>query len=135
MSEKSITRNQRVTDEKVIRSRELRKDMTLAEDVFWEMVRGKKMFGLKFRRQQIIDGFIVDFYCDSIGLCVEIDGDIHDNEEQKNYDRLRDEAISLRKLNILRFTNDDVLNRKEKVIEKIKDLTPALRATPLRVEE
>jgi len=84
MSEKSITRNQRVFSSKVELSREFRKDLTDAEKVFREMVRGRRMFGLKFRRQQVIDGFIVDFYCDSIGLCVEIDGSIHEDEEQRN---------------------------------------------------
>jgi len=84
MSEKSITRNQRVSSSKIELSREFRKDMTDAEKAFWEMVRDRRMFGLKFRRQQVIDGFIVDFYCDSIGLCVEIDGSIHEDEEQRN---------------------------------------------------
>jgi len=77
------------------------------------------MFGLKFRRQQIIDGFIVDFYCDSLGLCVEIDGGVHETEEQKNYDKLRDEALAIRSLKILRLKNEEVLGDKDLVIEKI----------------
>ena len=120
MTGKSITQNQRVTNEKVVLSRELRKNMTPAEKEFWNMVRGKKMHGLKFRRQQIIDGFIVDFFCESIGLCVEIDGGVHNGEEQKIHDKLRDEVIALRKLNILRIKNEEVFNGKEKIIEKIK---------------
>jgi very-short-patch-repair endonuclease len=63
MTQKKIAQNQRVSSTKIELSRELRTEMTPAEKVFWEMVRGKRMFGLKFRRQQIIDGFIVDFYC------------------------------------------------------------------------
>jgi len=93
--------------------------MTEAEKVFWEMVRDRRMFGLKFRRQQIIDGFIVDFYCDSLGLCVEIDGGVHETEEQKNYDKLRDEALAIRSLKILRLKNEEVLGDKDLVIEKI----------------
>jgi very-short-patch-repair endonuclease len=96
--------------------------MTGAEKVFWEMVRDRRMFGLKFRRQQIIDGFIVDFYCDSLGLCVEIDGSVHDSEEQQKYDKLRDEAIALRKLKILRFSNDEVLNNADQIQKTIKEL-------------
>ncbi len=122
MYDKSIARNQRVTAKKIEIARELRKEMTGAEKVFWEMVRDRRMFGLKFRRQQIIDGFIVDFYCDSLGLCVEIDGSVHDSEEQQKYDKLRDEAIALRKLKILRFSNDEVLNNADQIQKTIKEL-------------
>ena len=115
----TIARNQRVSPLKVEQSRFLRTEQTAAEKEFWLMVRNKKMHGLKFRRQQIIDGFIVDFYCDSIRLCVEIDGSIHETEEQRKYDQLRDEAISLRGLKILRISNDDVLYNKDKVVELI----------------
>ncbi len=80
------------------------------------------MFGLKFRRQQVIDGFIVDFYCDSLGLCVEIDGGVHDNIEQKNYDRQREELIALRRLRIIRFINDEVLNHEETIKNRIREV-------------
>ena len=122
MSDRGIAQNQRVTSTKVERSRELRRDMTEAEKVFWEMVRGKRMFGLKFRRQQIIDGFIVDFYCDSLGLCVEIDGGVHETEEQKEYDRLRDEALALRKLKVLRFRNEEVMGDSDSAKERIREV-------------
>lgn len=122
MAEKSIARNQRVSPAKVERSRELRKEMTEAEKVFWELVRDRRVFGLKFRRQQIIDGFIVDFYCDSLGLCVEIDGGVHDTEEQREYDKLRDGALELRKLKILRFRNEEVLGDGDLVRERIREV-------------
>jgi very-short-patch-repair endonuclease len=94
--------------------------MTEAEKVFWGMVRGRKMFGLKFRRQQVIDGFIVDFYCDSLGLCVEIDGSVHESEEQREYDRNRDEVLALRGLKVLRFSNDEVLGGEGFVEERLR---------------
>lgn len=119
---KSIVRNQKVTKEKVELSRKLRKDMTVAEKAFWKMVRNRKLFNLKFRRQQIIDGFIVDFYCDELGLCIEIDGEVHNDTEQKQYDRYRDEAIALNKLKILRFANNEVLYDKDMVEIQIKEL-------------
>lgn len=122
MSDRCIAQNQRVSPVKVERSRELRKEMTKAEKAFWEMVRGRRMCGLKFRRQQVIDGFIVDFYCDSPGLCIEIDGGVHDDEEQANYDRLRDEALASRKLKILRIRNDEVFNGKDLIEKRIIDL-------------
>ncbi len=120
MSTKGIIKNQRVSSVKVARSRELRAAMTPAEREFWGMVRDRRMHGLKFRRQQIIDGFIVDFYCDSLGLCVEIDGGVHDLGERKEYDRERDEALRLRGLKILRFTNDDVFENKDFIVERLK---------------
>ena len=119
IADNSIARNQRVSPVKVEQSRFLRAEQTAAEKEFREMVRNKKLHGLKFRRQQIIDGFIVDFYCDSIRLCVEIDGSVHETEEQRIYDKLRDEVIALRGLKILRISNDDVLYNKDKVVELI----------------
>jgi very-short-patch-repair endonuclease len=120
MTKKGIIKNQQVTPAKIDRSRELRATMTPAEREFWDMVRNRRMCGLKFRRQQIIDGFIVDFYCDSLGLCVEIDGGVHDSGERKDYDRNRDNALRLRGLKILRFTNDEVLKNRDYVIERLK---------------
>ena len=67
--------------------------MTEAERAFWKLVRNKKLLNLKFRRQQIIDGFIVDFYCNNIGLVVEIDGAVHETEKQSNIDRERNEVF------------------------------------------
>ena len=95
--------------------------MSKAETHFWNAVRNKKLFGLKFRRQQIINGFVVDFYCNSLRLCVEIDGDIHDQEEQKEYDEERDKKIKSHDLMLLRLINDEVINDFEKVIQKIKE--------------
>ena len=93
--------------------------MTQAEKVFWHLVRGRKLFGLKFRRQQIIDGFIIDFYCDSLKLCVEIDGDVHDSEEQERYDEFRDQALALRGLATIRFSNEEIIQHKNAVIKKL----------------
>ena len=65
---------QRVTKEKVERSRELRREITLAEKTLWDELRANKL-GIHFRRQQIIAGFIVDFYCHKAALVVEVNGD------------------------------------------------------------
>ena len=117
-----IITNQKVKSKKVELSRELRKSMTKAETHFWNAVRNKKLFGLKFRRQQIIAGFVVDFYCNSIRLCVEIDGDVHNLAEQKEYDEEKDKKIKYHDLRVLRLTNDEVMNDFEKVIQKIENL-------------
>jgi len=86
------------------------------------IVRGKRLFGLKFRRQQVIDGFVVDFYCDSLELCVEIDGGVHDSEEQAAYDRNRDTVLALRGLKILRFSNEEVLFHRDAVVERLRGI-------------
>ena len=75
MPVKNIIPGQRVTKEKLQRAKELRREMTPAEKILWQGVRAKKL-GVRFRRQQVIAGFIVDFYCHKGALVVEVDGDI-----------------------------------------------------------
>ena len=116
-----IITNQRVKNKKIKLSRELRKNMTKAEKIFWDAVRNRKLFGLKFRRQQIIGGLVVDFYCDSLRLCVEIDGDVHTQDEQKEYDEEKNKILKSHDLNLLRVTNNEVLNDFKEVIQKIKE--------------
>jgi len=121
MNSKGIIKNQKVKSEKKERSRELRRNMTPAEREFWEIVRDRRLHSLKFRRQQVIDGFIIDFYCDSLGLCVEIDGGVHDSLEQAVYDREREEVLRLRGLTLLRFKNQEVLENRETFLERLKE--------------
>lgn len=94
--------------------------MTLAEKCFWNAVKTDRFMGLHFRRQQIIHGFIADFYCEELNLVVEIDGGIH--EEQKDYDKLRDQIINRYGIRIIRFTNEEVLNNGDWVLSRIKEL-------------
>ena len=82
MPVKNIIPGQRVKKEKLQRARELRRDMTPAEKILWQELRSNKL-GIHFRRQQIIAGFIVDFYCHKGGLVVEVDGDIHDLQQEE----------------------------------------------------
>jgi very-short-patch-repair endonuclease len=91
--------------------------MTPAECVLWEAVRGNRLAGLRFRRQQVIDGFIVDFYCHAARLVIEIDGGIH--EAQQGHDIARDQILAGRALRVIRFTNDDVLNDLQDVLRQI----------------
>ncbi len=89
--------------------RELRQKTTEAEDVLWEHLRNGKLNNLKFKRQHSIGNYIVDFYCASKKLIIELDGEVHNQPEQKEKDVLRD--IHLKELNFyaLRITNDKVL--------------------------
>jgi len=94
--------------------------MTLAEKCFWNAVKTDRFMGLHFRRQQIIHGFIADFYCEELNLVVEIDGGIH--EEQKDYDKLRDQIINQYGIKVIRFANEEVVNKNDWVLSKIKEL-------------
>jgi very-short-patch-repair endonuclease len=96
----------------------MRKDSTKAEDLLWQRLRGKKVVGLKFRRQHPIDKFIPDFYCHEKKLVVELDGGIHDEKQQKDFDSVRTEMLNELGIKVIRFTNEDVLTRIENVIEK-----------------
>ena len=119
MPVKNIIPGQRVTKEKVERSRELRREMTPAEAILWQELRANKL-GVHFRRQQVIAGFIVDFYCHRAALVIEVDGDIHDL--QKEDDAKRDKALSEMGLKIVRFRNDEILNNLPIIVKRIKEL-------------
>ena len=106
MPVKNIIPGQKVTKEKLQRAKELRREMTLAEKILWQEVRAKKL-GVRFRRQQVIQGFIVDFYCHKSALVVEVDGDIHDLQQEE--DARREKALSALGLRIVRFRNDEVV--------------------------
>ena len=108
MGKKNIVTGQKITREKLKRARELRQEMTPAELCLWNRVRANRLGGWHFRRQQIIDGFIVDFYCHKAGLVIEVDGPIH--RKQKSEDAERDKVLSDRGLHILHFSNQTVMN-------------------------
>ena len=108
---------QKITSEKRQRAKELRKDMTPAEVLLWRELRTNKLAGWHFRRQQVIDGFIVDFYCYAASLIVEVDGDIHIMQIEQ--DAERDAHLISRGFRILRVTNDDVNSDIQGVLRKI----------------
>jgi very-short-patch-repair endonuclease len=116
-SEQAIIRGQRVSPVKIARSRELRRSMTHAEKLLWERLRGSQVDGLRWRRQQVIDGFIADFYCHAARLVIELDGAIH--QQQSGYDAARDNALAAHNLLILRFTNTEVETNINKVLAQI----------------
>ena len=114
---KNIVTEQRVTKAKLERAKELRREMTPAEKLLWQEIRANKL-GVRFRRQQVIQGFIVDFYCHKAGLVIEVDGDIHDL--QKEEDERREKVLSEMGLRIVRFGNDEVVGNLFAVVERIK---------------
>ncbi len=92
--------------------------MTPAEKVLWEALRGNRLGGRHFRRQQIIAGYIVDFYCHQAFLVVEVDGPIH--KQQVEYDSERDRILREMGLKIIHVTNEDVVNDLPAVLNKIQ---------------
>jgi very-short-patch-repair endonuclease len=91
MPVKNVVIGQKVSQELKERAKELRQNQTPAEKILWERLRHNHLNGLQFRRQQIIDQYIVDFYCHSKALIVEVDGAIHDM--QQDYDAERDQRL------------------------------------------
>lgn len=114
---KNIVTNQKVTKEKLERAKELRREMTPAEKRLWHEVRAKKL-GVRFRRQQVIAGFIVDFYCHKAALVVEVDGDIHDL--QPDEDARREKVLTDMVLRIIRFQNDEIFSDLLTVVQSIR---------------
>ena len=118
---KNIIPGQRVAKEKLGRAREFRRDMTPTEAILWQELRGNKL-GVHFRRQQVIAGFIVDFYCHKAGLVIELDGSVHQGVEQKENDTKRDKVLSEMGLRIVRFMNEDVIMNLPKLLGRIREL-------------
>ena len=120
-SDKEGTRNivigQNVASAKVQRAKELRSQMTPEEKILWQHLRANRLSGFHFRRQQIIDGFIADFYCHAAALVIEIDGGIH--EQQAEYDAERDKVLSARGLRLLRIKNEEVRQELDRVLMRI----------------
>ncbi len=99
--------------------RNLRKQATEAETVLWEVLRNGKLNGVKFKRQHSIGNYIVDFYCASARLIIELDGKVHLEKNQKEKDQLRDENLIDMEFKVLRFTNDEVLFKIDFIKEEI----------------
>jgi very-short-patch-repair endonuclease len=112
-----ITRIQSVQADKLSFAKRLRREMTPAERVLWKALRRNAVDGFHFRRQQAIEGYVVDFYCDAAKLAIELDGGVH--QEQWRYDEARDKAISGIGVRVLRFSNESMLDS-EAVIDHIR---------------
>jgi len=86
--------------------------------MLWQFVRAHRFGGLKFRRQHAIGPYIVDFYCASLRLVVEVDGPIHANQAHEDENRQR--YLEHLGLEVLRFSNDEVLNDPASVLDRLK---------------
>jgi very-short-patch-repair endonuclease len=108
--------------------RDLRQSPTKAEKILWQYLRNRKINGLKFRRQHPLDKFIADFYCHEKKLVIEVDGNIHNEKEIKDYDAARTYELKEWGINVIRFRNEEVLSDIRSVIEKIIEIAEGFRS-------
>ena len=98
----------------------LRNKPTEAEAQLWKVIQHSKLEGRKFRRQHSAGYYILDFYCPEERLAIEIDGDSHEKDESRLYDKSRTEFLESMRIRVLRFKNEEVLNNIKSVIEEIR---------------
>ena len=103
--------------DKTQRAKELRREMTPGEQILWTELRTNRLAGFHFRRQQVILGYIVDFYCHAASLVVEIDGSVHATQVER--DKERDQALSVRGYRIVHFNDEEVHQNLPSVLHRI----------------
>jgi adenine-specific DNA-methyltransferase len=108
-------------------AREFRKEPTASEAIIWQALRGKKLDGIKFRRQQPVGYFVVDFYNSVYRLVVEIDGSVHD--KQVEIDRARQDILEALGLNILRIKAETVEENLPIALDMIRSKIAKLKSS------
>ena len=101
-----------------VRARQLRRDMTAAETVLWKHLRGSGA-GFRFRRQHPIGPYVLDFYSYELNLCIELDGDVHEEAMADVHDTIRTEYLNKRGITVLRYSNDVVFKDDEGILRSI----------------
>jgi len=119
MPRKHIVTRQSIPVERQRQAQQLRSEQTPAERALWQVLRANRLGGLHFRRQQIVAGYIVDFYCHGADLVIEVDGPIH--QMQGKYDQRRQTNLEALGLHVLRFSNQQVLENLPAVRAEILD--------------
>lgn len=101
------------------RRKDLRNHSTPEEILLWDYLKNSSL-GAKFRRQHSIGGYIVDFYCPAKKLVIELDGEVHNTTEAREYDKVRDEFLKGMNLKILRFFNKEI--KKENILSVVSKI-------------
>jgi very-short-patch-repair endonuclease len=102
-------------------AKEMRKNPTQSERVLWNILRKYRIKGFLFRQQHPIYIFIADFYCHKIKLVVEVDGDVHFNDESQEHDDGRTGEMEKFGIKVIRFTNEQVLYNQDNILEQINE--------------
>lgn len=111
--------------EKIMTARALRARMTFAETLLWAELRGRRMAGLRFRRQHPVLGYVVDFYCHELRLAVEVDGDAHLGREE--CDAMRTHVLREQNIEVLRLRNELVIQNLPEALRMIERATQTRR--------
>lgn len=112
------------------RARELRKNTTPSENNLWTLLRKKQFEGYKFRRQHPVFKFIADFYCHELKLIIELDGGIHLNPEQAEYDLGRTFELNQLGIEVMRITNEELWADMDAVSFKILNRISQIKSHP-----
>ena len=121
MEKPTVWKREKLPEQIKEKARQMRKHPTQAERILWEQLKNRKLAGAKFRRQQPLAGFILDFYCDKFKLCVEVDGGIHQKLEQAKYDTSRDEYLKDLGIRTIRFKNAEIENDLSRVLKTLEE--------------
>ncbi len=119
--------NKKLDPQLLIFAKSMRHTATDAEHLMWQILRGKRFINLKFRRQHVIQPYIVDFYCHEIGLVIELDGSQHGTDDAIEYDAERTEFLESLGLTVVRYWNHDVLGRMDVVLEDLWQVCTELK--------
>ena len=108
----------------------LRNHMTDAEIILWARLKGKQLYGYKFRRQYSIEKYIVDFYCTKLKLAVEVDGGQHNDLINRRSDKERTSVLGNHNITVIRFWNHEVLQNTDDVLNEILHKCKELEKLP-----
>ena len=106
------------------KAKSLRNNETKAEILLWEKLKNNQLGGFKFRRQHPISLYIADFYCHKLKLIIEIDGEYHFTKEQIPKDKERTNMIEFNGVQVIRFSNEEILSNIETVLQEIEKYFP-----------
>jgi very-short-patch-repair endonuclease len=112
------------------RAGELRRNQTPAERKLWKRLRLRQLDGVRFLRQYVMGGCILDFYAPSIRLAIELDGGQHYEAGARRHDEVRSRWLASRGVEVLRYTNLDVSRRMDDVLDDILRAAARLKAHP-----
>ncbi len=110
------------------RRKSLRNNPTRAENILWRYIKGSQL-GYKFRRQQSIKQYIVDFYCPKLNLIIELDGEVHNYILQNQKDWTREKNLEKLGFTIIRYKNEDVILNMADILDNLKEICDNLNNT------
>ncbi len=100
--------------------RQLRRESTPCERILWKRLRNRQVLNLKFRQQHGYGAYVLDFYCPTIRLGIEVDGDVHNTTEAQQHDKERTEFLEAQGITVIRFRNEEIEDDADSVVDRIK---------------